>query len=207
MAGFRGVGITINAKGREEVSPSPRCPAPAGSWWRGAQQRGLRHRGQGASLSAENAVIAILIFGVAAGIGLYLLFRPLFRAASHADRMTRGELPLEPLPLTRNDEVGHLIAAFNRLLNKLNQQQTELARMAHHDALTGLPNRALLSDRLNSAGARAAERKLGLLFLDLDGFKLINDNYGHKAGDKVLWQAAQRLSGIEPDRYAGAHRR
>lgn len=199
MAGFRGVGITINAKGREEVSAI--ASVPSTGWFvvaRLPSSEAFATVGRAQAFLLKNAVIAILIFGVAAGIGLYLLFRPLFRAASHADRMTRGELPLEPLPLTRNDEVGHLIAAFNRLLNKLNQQQTELARMAHHDALTGLPNRALLSDRLNMALARAQrnERKLGLLFLDLDGFKLINDNYGHKAGDKVLWQAAQRLSGI-----------
>ncbi|OQS35548.1 GGDEF domain-containing protein [Chromobacterium haemolyticum] len=199
MAGFRGVGITVNAQGDEEVSAI--ASVPSTGWFvvaRLPSSEAFATVDRVQTFLLKNAALAILVFALAAGAGLYLLFRPLFRAASHADRMTRGELPLEPLPVKRNDEVGHLLAAFNRLLSKLNQHQAELARMAHHDALTGLPNRALLADRLNMALARAQRKKgkLGLLFLDLDGFKQINDNYGHKAGDKVLWQAAQRLSGI-----------
>ncbi|MDE1715776.1 GGDEF domain-containing protein, partial [Chromobacterium amazonense] len=73
-----------------------------------------------------------------------------------------------------------------------------LARLAHHDPLTGLPNRALLTDRLQVAQAQAKRKgnALALLFMDLDGFKTINDKHGHKAGDKVLWLVAQRLSAI-----------
>lgn len=144
----------------------------------------------------RNATLAIGCFALIAGLGLYLVFRPLFHAASLADRMTRGELPLEPLSSLRNDEVGHLIAAFNRLLGKLRQHQAELARMVHHDPLTGLPNRMLLSDRLSQVLAQAQRKqgRVGLLFLDLDGFKQINDTHGHQAGDEALRQIALRLS-------------
>jgi diguanylate cyclase (GGDEF)-like protein len=109
--------------------------------------------------------------------------------------MTRGEMPLKPLPIGRSDEVGHLTEAFNRLLVKLQSSQAELARMAHHDALTGLPNRTMLADRLRQALARAYRNgdRLAVLFLDLDGFKPINDAHGHEAGDQALAEVARRL--------------
>jgi diguanylate cyclase (GGDEF)-like protein/PAS domain S-box-containing protein/hemerythrin-like metal-binding protein len=67
--------------------------------------------------------------------------------------------------------------------------------MAYHDKLTGLPNRALLFDRLSQAMSQAKRdaKYVALLFVDLDGFKKINDKYGHEAGDNVLKMAAQRF--------------
>lgn len=74
--------------------------------------------------------------------------------------------------------------------------QALIAHMAHHDGLTGLPNRALFLDRLQNALALA--KRIGLLavhYLDLDGFKKVNDTFGHRAGDELLSAVAQRLSG------------
>src|SRR5882724_10802237 len=73
-----------------------------------------------------------------------------------------------------------------------------LDRMAYHDALTGIANRALLVDRI-SQGLRVAERRsdaLALLFIDLDWFKVVNDRWGHEAGDAVLVAIAQRLQSV-----------
>jgi diguanylate cyclase (GGDEF)-like protein len=76
--------------------------------------------------------------------------------------------------------------------------EEHLSHMAHHDNLTGVPNRALLQDRLGQALARARrdKRPLGVLMLDLDGFKPVNDKYGHEAGDELLRSVADRLSAL-----------
>jgi diguanylate cyclase (GGDEF)-like protein len=81
------------------------------------------------------------------------------------------------------------------------QADARLAYLAYHDALTDLPNRVLLDDRLQQ-GLLAAERSkqtLSYLLLDLDRFKLVNDSLGHAAGDQVLQEIARRLRGLLRD--------
>lgn len=96
-------------------------------------------------------------------------------------------------------KVEALAEANSYLRKKLMEAERKMvmaSHLAYHDALTGLPNRRLLLDRLNHAIARPSRhrRRVALVFFDVDGFKAINDRFGHSNGDKVLQEIAQRLS-------------
>ncbi len=91
-------------------------------------------------------------------------------------------------------EISHYVGIFSDITERKSQQE-HIEFLAFHDALTGLPNRQLLSDRFTVAHALALrnELQMALLFLDLDRFKLVNDTLGHQAGDQILIQTAERL--------------
>jgi diguanylate cyclase (GGDEF)-like protein len=95
------------------------------------------------------------------------------------------------------DDTGRIwasLASFSDITDR-KRMEDQVRELAFHDALTGLPNRRLLNDRLSQAltSNRRNGRRGALLFLDLDNFKPLNDTHGHGVGDLLLIQAAERL--------------
>jgi diguanylate cyclase (GGDEF)-like protein/PAS domain S-box-containing protein len=108
-------------------------------------------------------------------------------------------MPLEVSVVNLLDDpvVGGLVVSAHDI-TALRDAQRQLEHMASHDALTGLPNRTLLRERLTDALGRAARtgRPVTMVFLDLDGFKPVNDAHGHGIGDQLLAQLARRLEQV-----------
>ncbi|MBC3346907.1 EAL domain-containing protein [Pseudomonas sp. SWRI196] len=96
-----------------------------------------------------------------------------------------------------NGQVSHYVAVFSDI-SAIKDSEHELAYLAHHDPLTGLPNRLLFSDRAEQALASSQLHKRGcaLLLVDLDHFKNINDSLGHHVGDQLLKSVAERFRGL-----------
>src|SRR3990172_4593550 len=98
----------------------------------------------------------------------------------------------------RDDASGRaMMLAVTRDITHRKETEERLSYLANYDPLTGLPNRRLFTDRLEQAMIEAErhERLVGVVFLDLDRFKNINDTLGHDAGDEILKTVAKRLTG------------
>ena len=117
------------------------------------------------------------------------------------NRKKSGEIYPQWLTISAaRDSEGRIlsyIAVFSDM-SRLQEAEKRLSYIAYHDMLTGLPNRLLLLDRMRQAIAQARRGAfpLSVLFIDLDGFKKVNDTFGHDAGDHVLQETARRLQQI-----------
>lgn len=87
---------------------------------------------------------------------------------------------------------------FRDLIDTVSEHQNAIELLATHDSLTGLPSRRLIMDRLEMAlrNAHRTQSRVGVLYIDLDSFKPINDTFGHECGDSVLREVARRLSSV-----------
>ncbi|MGQ9660191.1 MAG: diguanylate cyclase domain-containing protein [Thermochromatium sp.] len=95
-------------------------------------------------------------------------------------------------------EISRDISEHLALVDELRERELSYAHQAQHDPLTGLPNRLLFADRLSHAiqTAHRTRRRFAVFFIDLDGFKAVNDTFNHTHGDQVLRAVAERLRGL-----------
>ena len=148
-----------------------------------------------------------------------IITQPLNSIVLHVREFSKSKDYKKRLNLKLNDELGTLAQGFNHMVsvveerelalrsqsnnlqNIVDERTEQLYQKAHYDSLTLLPNRYLLSDRLEHAifAAKRNNDGLALLFMDLDRFKIINDSLGHDVGDELLKAVAKRLQNIGRD--------
>jgi diguanylate cyclase (GGDEF)-like protein len=125
--------------------------------------------------------------------------RPLAALSTSARRLGGGDLA-HRVELDSFSELDQVADSFNAMATRLLQSRHELSHRAFHDSLTGVPNRALLFDRIAHALARRSDTggcpSIAVLFIDLDDLKVVNDSLGHSRGDEVLIEVGRRIGSV-----------
>lgn len=144
-----------------------------------------------------SGLAALLAVGVAVALGRGIS-RPLSRLAQAARRIQAGDYSQAPVT-GGSREMDELAGAFGRMQADIAAREERILHQAHHDGLTGLPNRSHAYERLQAAIDGGGE--LAVLVMDVNRFKEINDTLGHEFGDQVLREVARRLRGALDDRH------
>ncbi len=158
------------------------------------------------------SLVAVVVSILASLLIARGIARPVGELANVARRIAGGDYSTRPA-VSRNDEIGDLAKAFRTMQNGIASRETRIMELAYRDTLTGLPNRAKFNDRLESALATAAAQSapVGVLLMDLDHFKYVNDTLGHSdrrpAAARGRRTAARGRHGRQRHRRAAGRRR
>jgi diguanylate cyclase (GGDEF)-like protein len=194
--GQRGITIIHNAANQDELVATAEVVRPH---WLLVARQSTSDAFEPVSNTLRNTLLITALLSLPSIIVLLavlnLLLRPIALLARELHEMAEGKRPMLPVATHTADEVADVARSFNLLQDRLQEQEQRLAEMAHHDTLTGLPNRRMIDERLENELLRIQRNHLGLalLFLDIDGFKPVNDTHGHHIGDLVLADIARRL--------------
>lgn len=145
---------------------------------------------------AISAIGSVVLAFVITNQYQHALYDPIVDLGNVAQHITKDRDYQIRAKKTSNDEIGTTVEAFNTMLEMLEDDKNQLERMAYYDALTKLPNRRLFMEKLARAVAhsRLQAKPFGVIFIDLDNFKWVNDNLGHDMGDLLLKVIAKRTA-------------
>jgi diguanylate cyclase (GGDEF)-like protein/PAS domain S-box-containing protein len=138
------------------------------------------------------------VTGQAESVDLTWIFEDVTERHQAEEALLRAHEELEQRVVERTAELASANSQLQEEVFERMQAEQRIWHVAHHDSLTGLPNRALLHDRLQQALAKAqrSRHRVAVMFLDLDRFKSVNDSLGHAVGDELLKYVAARLTGV-----------
>jgi len=149
----------------------------------------------------RNTLLVALLTVILTGFGILLaavvasrLIQPIKQISRYAGQIGHGNYDVK-LEINRQDEIGDLVHSLEEMRNNLKRTTKEIRHLAYHDKLTDIPNRTMFHEYLDTAveNSRRNSKMLAVLFIDIDDFKRINDNFGHHVGDGVLRVQAGRI--------------
>lgn len=149
-------------------------------------------------------VLVLVISSVFAQVITNRLTRPIMKLVNFASIIGRGGYD-KRIDIDRTDEIGTLASALNEMVESLEERSHRIQHLAYHDHLTNIPNRLFFTEILEQwiETSRSHKGRFALLFMDLDGFKKVNDTYGHEVGDELICHVSARVQNTISNEFQG----